>query len=135
MENRGEKKAFNAIIEGEFRPLSISDDLKELFSIRAEELNVTDPYDAAADIIDQVKDQLENITLGGDLFPNIQNPLDTSLVQGISDVVANATLPNINTGFIGQGNVNLPNNLGLVYNENAPLAQKIDTIAKVDSLI
>ena len=135
MENRGEKKAFNAIIEGEFRPLSISDDLKELFSIRAEELNVTDPYDAAADIIDQVKDQLENITLGGDLFPDIQNPLDTSLVQGISDVVANATLPNINTGFIGQGNVNLPNNTGLVYNENAPLAQKIDTIAKVDSLI
>ena len=135
MENRGEKKAFNAIIEGEFRPLSISDDLKELFSIRAEELNVTDPYDAAADIIDQVKDQLENITLGGDLFPDIQNPLDTSLVQGISDVVANATLPNINTGFIGQNNVNLPNNLGLVYNENAPLAQKIDTIAKVDSLI
>ena len=30
-------------------------DLKELFSIRAEELNVTDPYDAAADIIDQIK--------------------------------------------------------------------------------
>ena len=87
------------------------------------------------DIIDQIKDQLENITLGGDLFPNIQNPLDTNLVEGISEIVAGATLPNINTGFIGQGNVNLPNNLGLVYNENAPLAQKIDTIAKVDSLI
>ena len=105
MDNRGEKKAFNAINEGEFRPLTLSDDLKELFSIRAEELNVTDPYDAAADIIDQIKDQLENITLGGDLFPDIQNPLDTNLVEGITDIVAGATLPNINTGFLGQGNV------------------------------
>jgi hypothetical protein len=135
MDNRGEKKAFNAINEGEFRPLTLSDDLKELFSIRAEELNVTDPYDAAADIIDQIKDQLENITLGGDLFPDIQNPLDTNLVEGITDIVAGATLPNINTGFLGQGNVTIPNNTGLVYNENAPLANRIDTIAKVDSLI
>ena len=86
-------------------------------------------------IIDRIQDALSRVTLGGDLFPDIQNPLDTNLVEGITDIVAGATLPNINTGFLGQGNVTIPNNTGLVYNENAPLANRIDTIAKVDSLI
>jgi hypothetical protein len=135
MDNRGEKKAFNSINDGEFRPLTLSKDLQELFEIRANELGVPNPYAQAESIIDRIQDVLSRVPLGGDLFPDIQNPLDTNLVEGISEIVAGATLPNINTGFIGQNNVNLPNNLGLVYNENAPLAQKIDTIAKVDSLI
>jgi hypothetical protein len=135
MDKRGEKKAFNAINDGEFRPLKLSKDLQQLFEIKANELGVANPYTQAESIIDRIRDVLVRVPLGGDLFPDIQNPLDTNLVEGITDIVAGATLPNINTGFIGQGNVNLPNNLGLVYNENAPLAQKIDTIAKVDSLI
>jgi hypothetical protein len=135
MDNRGEKKAFNSINEGEFRPLTLSKDLQELFEIRANELGVANPYAQAESIIDRIRDVLERVPLGGDLFPDIQNPLDTNLVEGISEIVAGATLPNINTGFLGQGNVTIPNNTGLVYNENAPLANRIDTIAKVDSLI
>ena len=135
MDNRGEKKAFNAINDGEFRPLTLSKDLQELFEIRANELGVANPYAQAESIIDRIQDALSRVTLGGDLFPDIQNPLDTNLVEGITDIVAGATLPNINTGFLGQGNVTIPNNTGLVYNENAPLANRIDTIAKVDSLI
>jgi hypothetical protein len=135
MDGRGEKKAFNAINDGEFRPLTLSKDLQELFEIRANELGVANPYAQAESIIDRIQDVLSRVTLGGDLFPDIQNPLDTNLVEGITDIVAGATLPNINTGFLGQGNVTIPNNTGLVYNENAPLANRIDTIAKVDSLI
>ena len=96
---------------------------------------MADPFEAARDVINRIKDQLSIATLRGDLFPDIENPLDTNLVEGITDIVAGATLPNINTGFLGQGNVTIPNNTGLVYNENAPLANRIDTIAKVDSLI
>ena len=135
MENRGERKAFNAINEGEFRPLTLSKDLRELFEIRASELGVPNPYDQAESAIETIADQLSSASLRGDLFPEIRNPLDTNLVEGITDIVAGATLPNINTGFLGQGNVTIPNNTGLVYNENAPLANRIDTIAKVDSLI
>jgi hypothetical protein len=135
MQRRGEVNAFRSLNEAEFRPLTISDDLRRIFRTRASELGVADPFEAARDVINRIKDQLSIATLRGDLFPDIQNPLDTNLVEGITDIVAGATLPNINTGFLGQGNVTIPNNTGLVYNENAPLANRIDTIAKVDSLI
>ena len=135
MDGRGEKKAFNSINDGEFRPLTLSKDLQELFEIRASELGVANPYTQAENIIDRIQEVLSRVPLGGDLFPDIENPLDTSMVEGITDFVANAALPNINAGFLGQGNVTIPNNTGLVYNENEPLAKRIDTIAKVDSLI
>ena len=135
MDGRGEKKAFNSINDGEFRPLTLSKDLQELFEIRASELGVANPYTQAEKIIDRIQEVLSRVPLGGDLFPDIENPLDTSMVEGITDFVANAALPNINAGFLGQGNVTIPNNTGLVYNENEPLAKRIDTIAKVDSLI
>ena len=135
MDKRGEKKAFNSINEGEFRPLTLSKDLQQLFEIKANELGVANPYTQAESIIDRIRDVLSRVPLGGDLFPDIENPLDTSMVEGITDFVANAALPNINAGFLGQGNVTIPNNTGLVYNENEPLAKRIDTIAKVDSLI
>ena len=135
MQRRGEVNAFRSLNEAEFRPLTISDDLRRIFRTRASELGVADPFEAARDVINRIKDQLSIATLRGDLFPDIQNPLDINLVEGITDIVAGATLPNINTGFLGQGNVTIPNNTGLVYNENAPLANRIDTIAKVDSLI
>ena len=38
MDGRGETRAFNSLIEGEFRPLKISKDLQEIFAIKAEEL-------------------------------------------------------------------------------------------------
>ena len=38
MYDRGERKAFNAINEGEFRPLTISTDVQELFDARSAEL-------------------------------------------------------------------------------------------------
>ena len=135
MDGRGEKKAFNSINDGEFRPLTLSKDLQELFEIRASELGVANPYTQAENIIDRIQEVLSRVPLGGDLFPDIENPLDTSMVKGMTDFVANAALPNINAGFLGQGNVTVPNNTGLVYNENEPLAKRIDTIAKVDSLI
>jgi len=135
MERRGERNAFRSLDEGEFRPLTISDDLRKIFRTRAAEIGQADPFEAARDVIDRIREQLSVATLRGDLFPDIENPLDTSMVEGITDFVANAALPNINAGFLGQGNVTIPNNTGLVYNENEPLAKRIDTIAKVDSLI
>ena len=69
---------------------------------------MADPFEAARDVINRIKDQLSIATLRGDLFPDIENPLDTNLVEGITDIVAGATLPNINTGFLGQGNVTIP---------------------------
>ena len=115
MDGRGEKKAFNAINDGEFRPLTLSKDLQELFQIRAQELGVANPYSQAENIIDRIQEVLSRAPLSGDLFPEIENPLDTSMVEGISDVIGNIQLPTTTggdlltanaPGFTGQGNIN-----------------------------
>jgi hypothetical protein len=43
MYDRGERRAFNSFNEGEFRPLTISTDVQELFDIRAAELGAPNP--------------------------------------------------------------------------------------------
>jgi hypothetical protein len=75
MINRGERRAFNSLTDGEFRPYEISKDVEDLFATRAAEIGVSNSFDAAEEIIDRIKDVLELVPLTGDLFPNIPNPL------------------------------------------------------------
>jgi len=75
MSDRGERRAFNSINEGEFRPLSISQEVKSLFQIRADDLGVSNPFEAAEDVIGRIREVLETTPLGADLFPNLENPL------------------------------------------------------------
>jgi hypothetical protein len=74
MVDRGERLNYSFVEEGEFRPLSISRDVEELFEIRAEKLGMTNPYNAAAEVMDRIKEVLEAVPLTGDLFPDIKNP-------------------------------------------------------------
>ena len=74
MVDRGERLNYSFVEEGEFRPLSISRDIEELFEIRAEKLGMTNPYNAAAEVMDRIKEVLEAVPLTGDLFPDIKNP-------------------------------------------------------------
>ena len=113
MEGRGEKKAFNSLIEAEFRPLTISKDLKEIFEIKASELGVSNAFERAENAIDSIADKLSNVSLRGDLFPDLTNPFDASLVEGISEFISNASLPETATGFLGQGNINTNQVAGL----------------------
>ena len=117
MISRGERKAFNFINEGEFRPLSISKDVKSIFEIKAAELGVANPFEQAEDVIDRIRDVLYDTNLTGDFFPDIQNPLSTSIIpnavaqanQIINNNPANVAMAAapVNTGFIGQANVNI----------------------------
>ena len=75
MENRGERKAFNSLMEAEFRPLKISKDVKELFEVRSQELGMTNPFEAAEDVMDRIKDVLEAVPLNGDFFPDIRQSI------------------------------------------------------------
>ena len=109
MENRGERKAFNSLIESEFRPLKISKDVKELFEIRFQELGMTNPFEAAEDVMDRIKDVLEAVPLNGDFFPDLKNPFDTNLLPNLVGALNTQLppLPNpaLNTG-IQFGNIN-----------------------------
>ena len=49
--------------------------------------------------------------MNGDLFPELQNPFRVSLIDGLPDFIANASLPEFNNianqipGFTGQNNI------------------------------
>ena len=116
MENRGERRAYNSLVDGEFRPLRISKDVEGIFETKASELGVANPFFEASMIIDRIQNVLENVSLVGDLFPDIPNPLRTSAIPNVveraNQIIGNnptnvalAAAPT--TGFIGQGNVNI----------------------------
>ena len=72
--NRGERKSYNFMSEGEFRPLKISPSVQEIFEINAENLGVRNPFEQAEDIIDNIIDILEYVPLTSDYFPDLLNP-------------------------------------------------------------
>jgi hypothetical protein len=84
MSDRGERRAFNFLNEGLFRPLTISKDIQNIFQSRASELGVPDPYESAQGIIDSIRDQLSSTSLRGDLFPEIQNPFNKLFLPEIT---------------------------------------------------
>jgi len=109
MENRGERKAFNALTEGEFRPLKISKDVRELFEIRAQELGMANPFDAAEDVLSRIADVLEAVPVYGDFFPDLDNPFASSMLPDLVGALNNQLPPlpdpTLNTGT-QFGNVN-----------------------------
>ena len=114
MDNRGERRAYNSISDGEFRPLTISRDLEGLFETKAREIGVSNPFFQASMVIDRIQNILSRVSLEGDLFPDIENPLRKTLMPDLVGQ-ANQMLNNNPTttamaaapGFIGQGNTNI----------------------------
>ena len=134
MIKRGERKAFNSLIEGEFRPLKISKDVQDIFEIRASELGVANPYERAESVIDSIADQLSSVSLRGDLFPDITNPFDIAIIPNLVDQVSEmVTTTPVNTGFIGQGNVGIPTT-NIPY-ERLNTDQKINKANTLDNFI
>ncbi len=83
MENRGERRAYDALSDGEFRPLTISKDVEELFDAKAREIGTTNAFFRASTVIDRIQDILSQASLDGDLFPDIQNPLSSTLLPDL----------------------------------------------------
>ena len=118
MENRGERKAFNALTEGEFRPLKISKDVRELFEIKSQELGRANPFDAAEDVLSRIADVLEAVPVTADFFPDLPNPFDTNilpdLVGALNTQLPPLPDPALNTGT-QFGNVNTNVNVADQY--------------------
>jgi hypothetical protein len=135
MSNRGESRAFNALIEGDFRPLKISRDVRDLFEIKSQNLGIRNPLEAAQDVLDRISEVLELTPLKGDLFPRLQNPFDIDLFSGIVDQVSEtvtATTPvavaPATAGFgVGLQNTNIDPVSGLTASQEVlldPLEQR-----------
>ncbi len=83
MDGRGERRAYNALEDGEFRPLTISKDIENLFETKAMQLGVSNPFFKASTVIDRIQSVLERVSLEGDLFPDIKNPLSSELLPDL----------------------------------------------------
>ena len=114
MISRGERRSFGFLNEGLFRPLTISRDVQGLFATKAEELGVSNPFEAAYDIIGRIQEVLSEVPLVGDLFPDIKNPLSSELLPdlvGQANQMLNNNPANLAMaaapGFVGQQNTNI----------------------------
>ena len=125
MENRGERRAFNALIDGEFRPLKISRDVKELFELRAQDLGVANPFEAAQDVIERIADVLEAVPVNADFFPDLPNPFDTNILPDLVGAIGNMNLgaQTVGSSIANQQNLSLGN-----VNTNALRCELVNTL-------
>ncbi len=128
MENRGERRAYDALSDGEFRPLTISKDVEELFDAKAREIGTTNAFFRASTVIDRIQDILSQASLDGDLFPDIQNPLSSTLLPdlvGQANQMLNNNPANVAMaaapGFVGQQNTNIDPVSGLTASQEVLL--------------
>ena len=73
MEERGLSRVYDSFENQEFRPYGVSKAVEELFEANALEARVPNPYAQAEDVIDRMK--VLTVSLAGDNFPDIKNPL------------------------------------------------------------
>jgi len=112
MDRRGERRAFNSLIDGEFRPYTISNDVKSIFEFNAERLGIPNPFDAAEDVIDSINEILSETPTSLDVFPDLPNPFRQSILPTLEGTPTSQLPPNVagaspTAGFVGQQNVNL----------------------------
>ena len=86
MRARGERRAFGALTEGRFRPLSISKEIAGLFEQRFANLGMANSFDVAQDVIAAIQEILEVTPLAYEAFPDLFNPF------------RNLPKPNVNVG-------------------------------------
>ena len=107
------RRGYGAISEGVFRPLNISKDVQEAFEKNAQKLGLPNPFEQAADVLAEIKEQLIEIPLTEEGIPEIINPFanlpEPTLgpVSQLPPVVtgANPTVMNANQRLI-PGNFN-----------------------------
>ena len=95
MQDRGERKAFNALNDGDFRPFFPSKDTRQIFEIKAAELGVANPYEAVEGILERIREVLSETPLESDLFPDIENPFRGFPKPTLGPL---SQLPNVITG-------------------------------------
>ena len=109
MINRGERKAYRAIEQNTFRPLTISQDVRQLFEKNARELGLGNPFETAYNEIQKLLQQLNRTKLDGDFFPELENPF-SNLPEPTLGPVGNIPTNVLNTtpNIIGAQNITLP---------------------------
>jgi len=102
-----------SLLENEFRPFVPSREVKEAFEENALKIGVANPYDRADEVIQNLADQMSNVSLSNVSFPIFENPLLPIMedTPATPTSVFGTAAPNINIVNTNQGNNNVFNNL------------------------
>ena len=132
MKNRGLSIVYNDISERIFKPLNISEDVRDLFQQRAEELGLPNTFEQAQDVIDTIREFLFDVPLNQNNFPDIKNPFDNLPVQPTLN--PSGQLP---PAVLGADVVSVANSLNqnLVGGVNPQTTQLIQQSNTLDSFI
>jgi hypothetical protein len=103
----------DAIDTGEFRPYTISASIEEAFQLNAEKIGAPNPLDAAYSIINNIENQLSNLSLNN-LFPDITNPLIPmglgTTLPPLGGLTGSLNLPGVNPQAVTNQGGNIPYN-------------------------
>jgi hypothetical protein len=97
-------KAYSSLTEGEFRPFLPSAEIQQAFEQNAERLGLSNPYEEAVDAIEDIYDQLTEVTLDEAVFPSIDNPL-MPIMQDTPITPTSLNLPQIDQSVMTQTQV------------------------------
>jgi len=110
----------NSIDNDMFRPMTISNEIRQAFADNAARIGAANPLDAAYDVILNLQSQMRELPLSMAEFPVFENPL-LPIMQDTPITPTSLNLPNIDGQLVSQ-QVNQSN-----YN-NLTTAQKIDLL-------
>ena len=72
----------NAIDDNEFRPYTLSQNVRNAFADNAERLGLPNPLEQAIDVINDIREELSDIPLSVGKFPDFPNPIATTTETG-----------------------------------------------------
>ena len=110
----------NSIDNNMFRPITISQDIRNAFAANAAKMGMGNPYEDASDAISELQQLMSELSLTLPEFPVFENPL-LPIMQDTPITPTSLNLPNIDGQLVSQ-QVNQSN-----YN-NLTTAQKIDLL-------
>lgn len=107
------KKEYSDIEQGVFTPFTPSKNFEKIFNLNMENLGITNSYEQAKPIIQDIKDQLSSQPLSIGIFPKIENPIKNLPKPTLGPVsnlpstplsatTANTGTMNLNTAVSGQ---------------------------------
>jgi hypothetical protein len=132
MKERGAGSTYRYLSQGIFKPYTISRAVKDLFRKNAEKIGVSNPLDAAEDIMNAIADRLSNTSILEGGFPIIENPFKDMPAATLGEVANVAPLPaNVTSATPSLTGVNVN---GSPF-ESLNLSQKITKDNTLDTFI
>jgi len=97
--NRVSIREINAIDDNEFRPYEISIEVANAMAENAAAIGVSDPFERASSVIDNLSEKMSSLNLGLPEFPVFENPL-MPIMQDTPLTPTSLNLPGIDTNAV-----------------------------------